>query len=594
MTSALSASPAAAPLPELRLADGIAGDAASPAALGNLDRRLAGSRAPGLKQQKKLITLMRSAVAAIRDHDYLAGSQWALKALQLDETNGLAWHILAISREKEGAVSQAIMAYEAALKLLPDELAIAADLGRLAQRLRQFEIAEKLFFKCLARSPGDIEVTNNLACVLRDQGRYGDAVEILKGILSIEPGQPLLWNTLGTVLSDQGEMAGSMVFFDEALRLDPGFSKARYNRANVRMALGEPRESLRDIDIALSQVDEPVEIDTMLLAKALTQLFVGDLEDGFKNYEARFSMNLEGAVQFSLDCPKMQVDDELRGKTLLVIGEQGLGDEVLFANALPDLVSELGPDGHLVLAVEPRLIPLMQRSFPDATVIAHKTVRHDGRLVRFVEQPAPAADGWLPIGSVFGRYRPSPGAFPQGETFLTPDPDRVEHWRKELASAGDGPKVGVVWKSLRLDGSRRRYFSPFDLWRPVLTTPGVVFVNLQYGDVTAELEAAKAEGLSLWTPPDIDLKDDLDDLAALNCALDLVLGPPNATSNIGAACGATWWALTTPDAWPRFGTDRYPAYPSTKIFPIEGFGAWDGAMERLRAALATWVEGASK
>ena len=74
------------------------------------------------------------------------------------------------------------------MKLLPDELTIAADLGRLAPRLLQCEIAEKLFFKSLARSPGDIEVTNNLACVLRDQGRYGDAVEFLKGILSIEPG----------------------------------------------------------------------------------------------------------------------------------------------------------------------------------------------------------------------------------------------------------------------------------------------------------------------------------------------------------------------------------------------------------------------
>jgi tetratricopeptide (TPR) repeat protein len=590
--SASSSAPTEAARPLHLPVEGLAGDAASPAALGRLTRSLArAGRGPSLKQRRKLVDHMRAVVAALRVRDYQAATERALDALKLEETSGLAWHLLAIAREKSGDLGQAIRAYEAAVRLLPDETDVANDLGRLAQRLGYFEIAEKLFLKRLAQDPGSIEVTNNLACVQRDQGRYGEAIETLRNLLAVEPQSALLWNTLGTVLSDQGEMAGSVVFFDEALRLDPGFSKALYNRANVRMALGSPHDSLRDIDLALSQVDEPVEVDTMLMAKALTQLIAGDLAGGFETYEARFSPLLEGSVRFVSDRPRWDPADDLAGRHLLVFGEQGLGDEVLFANVLPDLIEALGPNGHLTLAVERRLIPLLARSFPTATVVAHRTVRLEGRMTRIAElaDDAPPPDAWTPIACLFRRFRRSPDAFPARRSFLTPDPARVAHWRRELAGAGAGPKIGVVWKSLRLDGMRRRYFSPFDLWRPLLSSPGAVFVNLQYGDVSAELEQAKAAGLSLWTPPGIDLKDDLDDVAALACALDLIVGPPNATTNLGAASGADWWAITTPDAWGRFGTDHYPAYPSARIFPIDGFGDWEGVMVRLSDALQPWI-----
>ena len=72
--------------------------------------------------------------------------------------------------------------------------------------------------------------------------------------------------------------------------------------------------------------------------------------------------------------------------------------------------------------------------------------------------------------------------------------------------------------------------------------------------------------MDVWTPPGIDLKNDLDDLAALTCALDLVVGQANATTNIAAACGAPTWLISTPGAWPKLGTDRYPWYPQVRVF----------------------------
>ncbi len=163
----------------------------------------------------------------------------------------------------------------------------------------------------------------------------------------------------------------------------------------------------------------------------------------------------------------------------------------------------------------------------------------------------------------------------------------MEHWRSELADL-PGRKVGILWKSLKLDGSRLREFSPFERWRPVLDVPGVTFVNLQYGECDVEIEQAReAFGVDIWRPPGIDLKDDLDDLAALCCALDLVLGPANATTNIAGACGAPVWLISTPVAWPRLGTDRYPWYPATRVFATQAFGQWDAVMGEIASALDT-------
>ena len=579
--------------PQLAL-DNLAGDAASTESLARLRaavaRKAGGANksAKAQAQQRKALLTLKLALQALAGGDYAVASATALKVLELDERSGLAWHVLAISLEKQGDVAQAFTAYEAAVALAPpDDVTVAHDLGRLAHRLGHLEIAEKLLARYLSRNPGDEEATNNLACVLRDQNRYGEAIDLLRGVIGAFPERPVLWNALGTVLSESGDMGGSMVFFDEALRLDPGFYKARYNRANVLVSLGDPETAISEMDQALVGLADHAEVATIGMAKALTQLLIGDLEAGFDAYEVRFNPALEGVVSFDPYGARWSPTDDLSGKTLLVYGEQGLGDEVLFGNVLGDTLTALGPDGHLIVALEGRLVSLFQRSFPTATVIPHKSLRHLGRFYRGVDlpEPAPEVDFWTPIGSLFRTFRKSLSDFPKASGFLVPAPDRVAHWRQVLAESGPGPYVGVLWKSMKMTGSRVRGYSPFELWAPILATPGVRFVNLQYGDATEDLAAARARGFDIWTPPGIDLKMDLDDLAALCCALDGVMGPSTATTNLAAGAGARVWLSAGPGSWTRFGSDQYPCYPSARVFHAEQFGRWEPVMQQMADAM---------
>ena len=92
--------------------------------------------------------------------------------------------------------------------------------------------------------------------------------------------------------------------------------------------------------------------------------------------------------------------------------------------------------------------------------------------------------------------------------------------------------------------------------------------------------------MDVWTPPGIDLKADLDDVAALCCALDLVIGPANATSNLAAAAGVPCWLISTPGAWPKLGTDHYPWYPQVRVFNPPALNQWDTVMQEVASALA--------
>jgi len=582
---ALNVAAEAAPKPVL----GHGGDEAPRETLDRLTAAMAKLKAAAVQP------LLQKAVAAIEAEDAAAASEWSLKVLEQDEQNGFGWCLLAMARERAGDFMSSISAYESALRLLPDHAEIANDLGRLALRMGMPEQAEKFFRHFLDRRPGHPEGANNLASALRVQGRRDQAIEVLRPAIQENPTNPLLWNSLGAALAEDGDHANAEIFFAEALRLDPRFFKARYNLANALADRGAVAEALTHIDVVLPDVKAEDERQMVRLARATGLLAVGRLAEAWEDYEARIHPQFADTTAFMIDRPRWAPGADLAGKSLLVVGEQGLGDEILFANVLPDVLERLGPDGKLTLAVEPRLVPLFARSFPQAVVGGHVTFLHAGRAVRampFLED-ASGVDLWTPIGSLMRELRPEVGAFPERVGFLTADPERVAHWRQALTSGPAGRKVGLLWKSGTARGARHRYFSAFEQWAPVLRQPGVTFVNLQYGDCTEELAWVRRElGIEVWDPPGIDLKQDLDDVAALACALDLVVGFSNATFNIAAACGAPSWLITTPGAWPRLGeADRYPWYPQARVFAPAAYGDWDTTMAEVAQALDGFTKG---
>ncbi|MFT4075431.1 MAG: tetratricopeptide repeat protein [Asticcacaulis sp.] len=573
------------PVEILNPAAQILGDSGSSEALNLLN-----STMERIKREDTL-KLLKEALALFKKGEWQAGGDSALKALHVDEKCGEAWHMLAIARDKCNDFNSAITCYETALKLMPDNPGIANDLGRLAYKMGMNDLAEKFFTFFLEKCPGHVEAINNLASAMRETNRLDEAVELLRNAITENPTDVQLWNALGTVVNAQGDIHNAVIFYEEALRHGPKHVHARYNLGNAKAVLGRAEEGLADLLEALPLFTDPLNIHTCRLSIAFCYLHLGQYEEGWKWYEARDKNNTSEKVHYLINRPHWTPDMPLEGKRIFVSAEQGLGDEILFSNLLPDLQAELGPEGHLAIGVEPRLVPLFQKAFPTAKVTRHHTTKHKNLPVRLFPEITDwgGYDYWAIMGDFLSRYRKTIDDFPTSEngkpySWFRPDPERVAYWKSVLDNLNGKPKVGILWKSLIKHSRRDRYYSPFAQWEDILRMEDIQIVNLQYGDTSEELALAEQAGLNIWTP-DINLKDDLDELSALCVALDCTLSPANATSNIAGAAGATVWMITPENSWTSLGTDYLPWYPSTRVFFSESLLDWSPVMGRIKDAL---------
>lgn len=544
-------------------------------------------------QRRKSNVAIKRAVRIWHRGDIAKSTQWALKAVQADDTNPKAFHMLAMGLERMGHVHKALVTYERAFQLDPADPELLINLGLTAWNQKLTEGAAKLFELYIAACPDSPLGYNNLGSVLCDLGRPEAGIETLRSAIYRMPDEAILWNSLGTVLAEQGRADESLVFYDEAVRLNPSFARAYHNLGYAYQHLGRLEEALANYGEASKRVIDPSEKLETRHSRSICLIGAGHLEEGFREYEIRNNERFRAYVHHVINAPRWN-GEPIEGLKLLLVGEQGLGDEFMFANILPDVIRDLGPDGKLQIAVDPRLVPLFQRSFPGAEVGAYDDrtlVDKDGnKALRFIPF---AADGnepdmWAPMASALAPYRKTLADFPH-QPFIVPDAARVAEFREKMARL-PGKKVGICWRSMMLGAKRAKYFSAIEGWAPVLKTPGISFVNLQYGDCAEEIARAGEHGIVLHQVDELDLRNDIDGAAALSASLDLVLSAPTAAAATAASVGTEVWFVTAGRTWPQLGTDEYPWYAKTRVLSPERFGDWAALMPRVAAELTEFAK----
>ena len=575
----------------LKSIDSLSGVDARLEALNRLEKLTEEAAAEIARHRSNL--LLKRGIRAWRKGEIVRAGQWALKATEVDETNAKAFHVLAMALERMGHQHKALVTYERAYLLDPQDPELLINLGLTAWNLKMNESAASLFKRYIDACPHSPLGYNNLGSVLYDLGRPDIAIEMLRQAIFSMPQEAILWNSLATVLAEDGRAEESLVFYQEAVRLEPGFARGYHNLGYAYQHLGKLEEALANYDKALELAVDPTERMESRHSRSICLIGAGQIEEGFREYEIRNNQRFRAYFHHMIKAPRW-TGEPLEGLKLLLVGEQGLGDEFMFANILPDIMRDLGPDGKLQIAVDPRLVALFQRSFPDAEVGTYddRTLIDDSgnkalRLIPFASN-GNEPDMWAPMGTALHVYRKSLQDF-RHEAFLTPDPVRVAEFREKL-SALPGKKIGVCWRSMMLEAKRAKYFSPIDGWAPLLKTPGASFINLQYGDCAAELaRAAEEYGATIHQIEGLDLRKDIDGTAALAAALDLVLSAPTAAAATAASVGAEVWFLTAGRTWPQLGTDEYPWYARTRVFSPEQFGDWAALMAMAGAELAKFL-----
>jgi tetratricopeptide (TPR) repeat protein len=551
----------------------------------------------------KAVGQLRRAMKTMDDGPAGAGkaARLCMKVVEAEPDFALGHHAMALALERLGRLSTALTFYERAWKLDPSDPEVYFNLGMLAWKLDMLEAAEKFLRLHMNMKPQSKSGLTNLAGLLRDTQKYADATELLRAAIYADAEDADLWNALGTTLLESGDPHQALTFYQEALRLNPDYARAHYNMAFALDLLGETKPAIEHFRTALDLNPAPADRVNMEHGMSHALLADGLLEEGWRLYENRLSPLYKSCVHFAVQTPYWSGEDPgaIRGKRLLLVGEQGLGDEIMHASALRDAFDAVGPDGAVALVCEGRLVELFARSFDQLEHVGrHATIFREGKQIRSVldAETVFKPDLWAPLGSLQRAFRSSIDQFPALDAYLKPREETLARLKAQVDALPPGLRVGFTWKSKLMTGHRVKYFSPFEMWRPVLETPGCTFVSLQYGEVDEELaRCARDYGVTIHQIDGLDLMNDLEGVGALGSLLDVSIGQHNASLALTAACGGEIYLLaSTRRQWTNFGTDRHLWSPNATVFAPETFRDWAKPIGRIAGALSERAGKASR
>jgi len=262
----------------------------------------------------------------------------------------------------------------------------------------------------------------------------------------------------------------------------------------------------------------------------------------------------------------------------MVWREQGLGDDLLFSTCYTDLIARAG---HVIIETEQRLVSLYQRTWPQATVRA-ETWTSTG-----LENYGPVDfDYTAPAGLVAAQLRRKLSDFPAPLPGLKPDPVRVAECRAWLDSLGRGPNIGISWTSHKIDDVRSMSYTKLADWKGLFAIEGAAVVNLQYTDISEEAEALRQQhGLTLQRMPGLDLRNDLEGVAALTACMDAVVAPSSFPMMMAGALGRPAFHYIRRN-WTMLGTDGSPWFPEMRCYLIEDVAASTEFLDRIVADVA--------
>lgn len=561
-------------------------------------------------------------------NDWAAAEHAYREALRLRPDHVDAWISLGILLRSLGRPAEAERCYRSALGIDPNNFLAVINLGNALIAQDQFAAAadlarvhRDLFLKsadsarrALAENPRSAIAHYNLGRAVLHLSEP-EAARHFRYALQINRSYFEAAESLGRCLSQLGECDEALAAFETASRLRPDSTDTRLALAKTYRVLDKLDESAAEYSAVLRMspqlarakgglagtladlgVDERAralfeealaqEPDdaAMQLDYATLLMRNGEFERAWDNYEARWRACAGRETVERVFAQPRWNGEPLAGKRLLICCEQGLGDEVVFASVLPDLVGEAD---HCVIECDRRLEALFRRSFRGATIFGVDRGKRDWHLgLERSLADLPQFDYWIPAGSLARFRRGSTPAFPRRAGYLEADAERVHHWRNRLQNLGSGPKIGISWcgGTPITQGAARSL--TLEQLQPVLATEGSHFVSLQYGDCRTEVDSfVSTTGIPLHHWPEAIAT--CDENAALLTALDLVISVCTAVVPLGAALGRPVWVMAPFIADWRYGRQGATTiwFPSAHVYRQPQRGAWAPVIAEVAATL---------
>lgn len=512
-----------------------------------------------MSTEQLLAYYINAAHASNQRHDYGGARQSAQLAVAIASAIPEAWYNLAVAEAGLGRVQQAGTALEQARLHAQQSPEAQNSIGLKFMELGDLASAQTCFERTLALSPGHVMARSNLGQLRQHQGRLPEAEALLRSALDAAPAIPQLAVNLGSILHELGRYEEAEAILKQAVHQDPTLLQAWKNLAVVHTGLKQDRDAMDCYERMLRLDSGNPEAHWGL---ALLQIKAGTYEPGWHNFEHRWQV---GALHLHpVQTTKPRWDGKRRAGVLLLWGEQGIGDQILFGSILPETPS--CADRTLV-ALDKRLIPLFQRSMPG---------------LEFVDLASASGlsgvDMQLPLGSLPLHFRRSAGDFLAARhPYLLANQDRAKALRRKIERPGK-LVCGISWHSSRKQLGPHKSVQLEQLVS-ALDPAQCHFVTLQYGDTRAERQAlVESHGIEVQSLEEIDCFDDIDGLASLIEACDVVVTVSNSTAHLAGALGKKTllllpWSEGRLWYWANHDGSN-PWYPSIEMLAQQAMGDW--------------------
>lgn len=390
----------------------------------------------------------------------------------------------------------------------------------------RLDVAHEILEAAIAAQPLFMPTLNAMGNCLKGMGEHDGALDYYHRALALAPQSPEIYMNVGSALIDVGRLQDAANYTATAMALDPNLHEAAWNLA-------------------------------------ITVMTTGNLHEGWRLAARRWATAKFRAWNPNYPLPLWEGQEDAH---VLVWGEQGLGERIMFLPMIADLAAKVA---KVTVECERRLLPLFQRTYPQVDFVSEGTF-----------QPGTITHQ-IPLGDLGQYFRDTAEAFPQdfagARGYLQADPNLTREVRSYFQRTGKRV-IGLSWRSSNTEYGGHKSMSLFEL-APIIELPNVICVNLQYGDTSAEREAARmVDGLDILNIDKIDLKENLDGVAAIMKACDMVVSVSNTHAHMAAALGVpTCILLPRHNArfWYWFiNRSDSPWYPSARLYRQEQHGNW--------------------
>lgn len=489
--------------------------------------------------------LLHQAAEHIQKSAYVEASYAIAEHLKKSPYDAQAWTQRALVLILTGKDELALEAANIALKIDAKNVDALSMHGSALMQLGRFAEALQSYEQLVLQNSSSAIALYNKGNALRRLGKLDEAIQCIKKSLELDPHYTNALTVMGSLQQAKGNFSDALDFYNAALKVNPKAADAHYNRGLLHLATENFFSGWQDYDWRLQW-------DTAI-------------RQGQSRTVDRLAPNWHG---------------EPMNGAILVLPEQGLGDQIFYGGMLGDLQRQA--PGSTVCLVH-RLLPLFARSFPSLHFVSPDQINsnRDAYLGKFAAQ--------IHLASLGQFFRTSQNDFQHVVNgYLKADQFLAQKFRNELVHKKK-LVCGISWLSKNHEFGSSKSLT-LNALKPLLSMKEVEFINLQYGDTAHEVASLYDQtGLSIFNFNCVDNFHDIDALASVISACDIVVTVSNTTAHMAAALGKPVLVMLpkSPSLFWYWHLDRTnsPWYPSAVLLRQSSPDDWRDVIETAEIAL---------